>query len=230
MLKLKVNSHLTISAILRLRRDLPEHINLERYVPIVLPVGGQWASRTPTVVVSGLPRSGTSMMMQMLAAGGLPVLSDGLRVADEDNPHGYYEFEAVKRTKQDPTWLEGSAGKVVKMVHALLTELPNDRPYRLIMMRRKTEIVLKSQAAMLKRLGKEGANLEPKKLARIYEHQLEQVKDYMNRQSCFEFIEVWYGAIIEYTKSQTERINKFLSGELDVEAMVAAVDPSLRRQ
>ena len=168
--------------------------------------------------------------MQMLAAGGLPVLSDGFSVADEDNPRGYYEFEAVKRTKQDPSWLESSEGQVVKIVHALLTDLPNDRPYRVIMMRRKTEIVLKSQAAMLERLGEEGANLETKKLARMYEHQLEQVKGYTGRQSCFEFIEVWYGAIIEYTRSQIERIDKFLSGELDVEAMVAAVDPSLRRQ
>ncbi len=199
-------------------------------MPNVLPFGGQWASRTPTVVVSGLPRSGTSMMMQMLAAGGLSVLSDGFRVADEDNPLGYYELEAVKRTKQDPSWLDGSEGKVVKIVHALLSDLPNDRPYRVIMMRRKTEIVVKSQAAMLDRLGHEGANLEPEKLAKVYERQLEKVKDYMGRQSCFEFIEVWYGAVIEYTRSQIERMNKFLSGELDVEAMVAAVDPSLRRQ
>jgi hypothetical protein len=199
-------------------------------VPNVLPIGGQWASQTPTVVVSGLPRSGTSMMMQMLAAGGLPVLSDGFRTADVDNPRGYYEFEAVKRTKQDSSWLQGSEGKVVKMVHALLTDWPNDRPYRVIMMRRKIEIVVKSQAAMLERLGEEGADLKPDKLARMYEHQLEQVKDYMGRQSCFGFIEVWYGAIIEYTRSQIERIDKFLSGELDVEAMVAAVDPSLRRK
>jgi hypothetical protein len=124
----------------------------------------------------------------------------------------------------------GSGGKVVKLVHALLTDLPTDRPYRVIMMRRKTETVVKSQAAMLERLGHEGAHLEPAKLAEIYEHQLERVKDYMSRQSCFEFIEVWYGAIIEYTRSQIEWINQFLSGELDLEAMVAAVEPSLRRK
>ena len=207
-----------------------EHISLELFVPNVLPIDGQWSSQTPTVIVSGLPRSGTSMMMQMLVAGGLPALSDGFRVADEDNPRGYYETEAVKKTKQDPSWLEGTEGKVVKMVHVLLTDLPNDRPYRVIMMRRKTEIVLKSQAVMLKRLGQEQANLEPEKRARMYEHQLEQVKDYMGRQSCFDFIEVWYGAIIKHTQSQIERIDKFLSGELDVATMVAAVDPSLQRQ
>ena len=196
----------------------------------VLPIKGRWESVTPTVIVSGLPRSGTSMMMQMLAAGGLPVLSDGVREADEDNPRGYYELEAVKRTKDDPSWLERSDGKVVKMVHALLTDLPNDRPYRVVFMRRKTETVLKSQAAMLNRLGEEGANLTPEKLAQLYESQIEHVKNYMGRQACFEFIEVWYGAIIEYTRPQIERINRFLSTKLDIDAMAQVVDPTLRRQ
>lgn len=200
------------------------------FVPNVLPISGPWAEHTPTVVVSGLPRSGTSMMMQMLAAGGLSVLSDELRAADEDNPRGYLELEAVKRTRQDASWLQGSEGKAVKMVHALLGDLPHDRPYRVILMRRKTAVVLKSQAAMLERLGQEGAQLAPEKLAEVYEQQLQQVKDYMDRQTCFEFLEVWYGAVIEYTRSQTQRIDKFLSGNLDVEAMIAAIDPALRRQ
>lgn len=195
----------------------------------ILPLGGQWSSRTPVVVVSGLPRSGTSMMMQMLHTGGLEVLSDGVRAADEDNPRGYYELEAVKRTRQDASWLEHAEGKAVKMVHALLTDLPTDRPYRVILMRRKTETVVKSQSVMLARLGRDGADLDPDTLARVYEHQIERVKDYMSRQSCFEFLEVWYGAILAYGRPQVERINRFLSGELDVDAMLAAVDPSLQR-
>jgi hypothetical protein len=200
------------------------------YVPRILPLTGRWSSHVPTVIVSGLPRSGTSMMMQMLAAGGLPILSDAVRGADEDNPRGYFELEAVKRTRHDPTWLAGSEGRAVKIIHALLTDLPTDRPYRVFLMRRKIESVLTSQTAMLERLGQTGAELEPDELARIYQQQLEHVKDYMNRHACFEFIEVWYGAILEYPRSQIERINRFLSGELNVEAMVAAVDPSLRRK
>jgi hypothetical protein len=170
------------------------------------------------------------MMMQMLAAGGLPILSDAVRGADEDNPRGYFELEAVKRTRHDPTWLAGSEGRGVKIIHALLTDLPTDRPYRVILMRRRIESVLKSQTAMLERLGQPGAELEPDELARIYEQQLEQVKDYMDRHACFEFIEVWYGAILQYSQSQIERINRFLSGELNVEAMAAVVDPALRRK
>lgn len=199
-------------------------------MPRILPLGGRWSTHIPTVIVSGLPRSGTSMMMQMLAAGGLPILSDAVRGADEDNPRGYFELEAVKRTRHDPTWLAGSEGRGVKIIHALLTDLPTDRPYRVILMRRRIESVLKSQTAMLERLGQPGAELEPDELARIYEQQLEQVKDYMDRHACFEFIEVWYGAILQYSQSQIERINRFLSGELNVEAMAAVVDPELRRK
>lgn len=170
------------------------------------------------------------MMMQILAAGGLPYLSDGVREADIDNPLGYYELEAVKRTKRNPSWLDESSGKVVKMVHALLFDLPTDRPYRVIMMRRKTDVVVRSQTAMLQRLGQDGADLSPSKLARMYERQLEQASDYLYSNSCFESIEVWYGAVIEYTRFQCERINRFVSGELDTAAMMKAVDPSLRRR
>ena len=90
-------------------------------------------------IVSGLPRSGTSMMMRMLDQGGLPAIIDGVRTADDDNPAGYYEFEAVKQTKEDPSWLENSEGKVVKMVYRLLYDLPTDRTYRVVFMRRKME-------------------------------------------------------------------------------------------
>ena len=116
------------------------------------------------------------------------------------------------------------------MVHVLLMDLPTDRSYRVVLMRRKTEVVLKSQTAMLQRLGEEGANLDPAEMARMYENQLEQVKHYMDRNSCFEYMEVWYGAVIQYTQSQVERLAKFLADDLDVDAMVAAVDPALRRQ
>ena len=103
-------------------------------------------------VVSGLPRSGTSMMMRMLEQGGLPVLIDGVRTADDDNPNGYYEFEAVKQTREDASWLEGSEGKAVKMVYRLLYDLPPDRAYRVLFMTRNLDEVLASQRVMLTRL------------------------------------------------------------------------------
>ncbi len=106
------------------------------------------------IIVSGLPRSGTSLMMQMLDRGGIPVVTDQVRVADDDNPRGYYEFEAVKRTKQDSSWLTGARGRAVKLVSSLLYDLPPTERYRVLFMQRELEEVLESQEKMLARLGR----------------------------------------------------------------------------
>jgi hypothetical protein len=106
------------------------------------------------VVVSGLPRSGTSMMMKMLEAGGIPVLTDYEREADEDNPKGYFEFERVKNLKDgDDAWLPQAKGKVVKVIAALLTDLPSSYEYEVIFMRRAMPEILASQRQMLIRRG-----------------------------------------------------------------------------
>src|SRR3569833_79554 len=110
-------------------------------------------------VVSGLPRSGTSMMMQMLAAGGMPMLTDGVRGPDPDNPRGYFAFGPVKRTPQDARWLAGAPGKAVKVVHSLLPALPGGYEYRVLFMLRDMHEVLASQDTMLRRLGRCGADL-----------------------------------------------------------------------
>ena len=112
-------------------------------------------SRDFVTVVSGAPRSGTSMMMRMLAVGGIAPLTDGVRVPDTDNPHGYYEYEPVKRTKADDSWLGQAAGRAVKMVHLLLRDLPADRSYRVILMRRDLTEMVTSQRRMLERLGRD---------------------------------------------------------------------------
>ena len=110
-------------------------------------------------IVSGLPRCGTSLMMQMIDAGGLRALTDEARAPDEDNPRGYYELEAVKRTNQDPSWLDAAGGKVVKMAYLLLYDLPADRSYRVVFMKRDLREVVQSQAAMLARRQAQGADL-----------------------------------------------------------------------
>src|SRR5947209_18564630 len=109
------------------------------------------------VIVSGLPRSGTSLMMQMLEAGGLEVVTDGIRAADTDNPRGYYEFERVKKIKTDAAWLPGARGKAVKMVSQLLYDLPAGEAYRILFMDRDLDEVLASQEKMLARLGRSAA-------------------------------------------------------------------------
>src|SRR5687767_12088310 len=133
-------------------------------------------------VVSGLPRSGTSLMMQMISAGGIPALTDEVRTADEDNPRGYLEFERVKRIKQDTSWLDEARGKVVKMVHLLLYDLPLDRPYRVVFMRRNLDEVLASQRKMLERQGKQGAQIPEAQLRKVFEDQVKKVTTWMATQ------------------------------------------------
>ena len=141
------------------------------------------ADRAPIVVVSGLPRSGTSLAMQMLHAGGLECVTDGLRTSDTDNPRGYFEFERVKALKQDKGWLDDAAGKAVKIIHLLLTELPDDRPYRVVFMRRDLREVVKSQSTMLARSGRAGGGLPPERLMAVYQQQLKAVEQWLDRKS-----------------------------------------------
>jgi hypothetical protein len=186
-------------------------------------------------IVSGLPRSGTSMMMQMLKAGGMPVLSDDIRKSDDDNPRGYFELDAVKRTRRDPSWLSGARGKVVKLVHLLLMDLPlrheaQDLSYRVIFLRRQMSEVLASQKTMLARQNRRGAALPDDRLAALYSEQLRQVERWLaERASSFSVLDVNYADVLTDPAAQAHRINIFLGGSLDETAMASAVDPSLYR-
>src|ERR1700742_1146339 len=149
------------------------------------------------VVVTGLPRSGTSLMMQMLSAGGLPVLTDGGRLADDDNPRGYFEVEAVKRLAQDPSCLEDAAGKAVKIIHSLVPHLPRDRAYRVIFMQRNLDEVLASQRKMLDRSGHTGAAISADRLQSVYAMQLEQSRRWLIANSDrIQTLEVDYSSLV----------------------------------
>lgn len=181
-------------------------------------------------VVSGLPRSGTSMMMRMLDAGGLPALTDELRAADEDNPRGYYEYEPVKQTKQDSSWVANAVGKVVKMVHLLLLDLPDDYEYRVVFMRRHLAEVIASQDVMLARKGKAGPGLPPEKLMSMFEQQIGKVHAHLENQPNFRYLDVSYNDMLVEPEPRVAALNDFLGGGLDTPAMLAVVDPQLYRQ
>lgn len=183
-------------------------------------------------IVSGLPRSGTSMMMRMLDAGGLPVLVDNVRTADEDNPLGYYEFEPVKRTKEDPSWLRQAPGRVVKMVYRLLYDLPRDGSflYRVVFMRRKLEEVIASQDVMLARRGRESAAMPADKLLALFRQQIEEFEQWIAAEPSFRLLEVSYNDILTDHAPMVASINRFLGGGLDEAAMRAVVEPNLYRQ
>ncbi len=168
-------------------------------------------------------------MMQMLAAGGLPAMTDGQRAPDDDNPRGYLELEAVKRTKQDPSWLNEADGKVVKLVHLLLYDLPAARQYRVVLMRRNITEVLASQRKMLDRHGKSGAAVPAEQLKTIFEGQLAKLTSWLQQQTNFSMIEIDYNALVADPRPHIAKLNAFLGGALDEAAMLAAVDPSLYR-
>lgn len=181
-------------------------------------------------VVSGLPRSGTSLMMQMLHAGGLPVLTDGLRLPDENNLRGYFEYEPVKRLRSDRSWLPQARGHALKIIHLLLRDLLLDGSlqYRIIFMQRPIGEVLESQIAMLQRDGKVGA--DPELLRNIFESQLAQLDAWLPTQASIEVIRVPYHRVIREPRAVAGDLKDFLGLDLDTSAMEVAVDPALYRQ
>jgi hypothetical protein len=181
-------------------------------------------------VVSGLPRSGTSLMMQMLAAGGLPALTDKLRPPDESNPRGYFEFEPVKRLRTDTAWLAQAPGHAVKVIHLLLRELPTDGrfQYRVLFMKRPIEEVLASQRVMLERQGKKSG--DDVTLVRIYQDQIRQIETWLAAQGCFQVSMIDYHQVLNRPAAIAQEINTFLQAQLDIQAMASVVDPNLHHQ
>ena len=181
-------------------------------------------------VVTGLPRSGTSMMMKMLESGGMPVLIDHIRTADEDNPKGYYEFERVKQIETDQAWLADAGGKAVKMVAALLKHLPTNYRYRIIFMQRSIGEVLASQREMLRRRGEPADNLSDQEMAGMFAKHVEKIQSWLAQQHNMQVLYVQYGDVIERPAEQARLINEFLGNILDLAHMTETVDGKLYRQ
>ena len=187
------------------------------------------SSHDYVAIVSGLPRSGTSMMMQMLHRGGLPALTDHIRTADEDNPKGYYEFDPVKKTKEDPSWLQRAPGKVVKIVHLLLLDLPDNYNYRVVFMRRELNEVVKSQNVMLERHQHGTGNIPAEKIKEIFKAQIDQVYAYVRSRRNFSLLEMNYNDMLADPEPAVARLMDFFDGRLDSAAMTKVIDPSLYR-
>jgi len=180
-------------------------------------------------IVSGLPRSGTSLMMQMLVAGGMTPLSDGERAADADNPRGYLEWERIKTLPNDPGCIAEAEGKVVKVISRLLLSLPSGHEYRVIFMQRPLPEVLASQDEMMRRRGtyKEGAN--PAAMAAAFEKHLREVYAWMDGKTYVRSLRVPYHEALKQPREIGRGIAEFLGVALDVEKMTAQVDASLYR-
>lgn len=184
----------------------------------------------PIVVVSGLPRSGTSMLMKMLEAGGTEVVQDGVRTADDDNPRGYYEHERIKDLAKevDKSWLHPARGKAIKVISYLLKDLPANHNYRVLFIRREMSEVLTSQQKMLDRRG-EAATTDDDQMTELFENDLWRAGYLLKHAPQFEVLELRYSEVVEDPKGQAERINSFLEGQLDVGPMTGVVDKQLYR-
>ena len=181
-------------------------------------------------VVSGLPRSGTSMMMSMIKAGGMDILVDNIRRPDEDNPKGYYEFEKVKKTNEDPFWLKEAEDKAVKMVTMLLRDLPLDRNYKIIFMKREMAEVLASQRRMLERLKMDSDVTKDEEMGRVFEKHLVVIENWLKKQENMDVQYISYNDVIRYPYENAKIVNRFLDNRLDVDRMIQMIDQSLYRQ
>jgi hypothetical protein len=187
------------------------------------------SKKQPIIVVSGLPRSGTSMMMKMLQAGGLEPLTDSIRTADDDNPNGYFEFERVKQMSAgDRKWLDEAGGKVVKVISYLLEQLPTDRTYKVIFMEREIKEVLASQKKMLDHRGEVSKISDEEMEAQFREH-VKLVKPWLARQSHMDVLYVGYNSMMSAPEPLCKRVIEFLDKTLDMEKMLAVPNAKLYR-
>jgi hypothetical protein len=181
------------------------------------------------VVVSGLPRSGTSMMMKILAEGGLEVVSDAIRAADDDNPNGYFELERVKQLSEGNTqWLAQAGGKVVKIISSLLEYLPREYHYKIIFMERDLQEILASQQKMLKNR-QEQSPVQDAEMNKQFAQHLATVKYWMARQPNMDVLYISYNRMLQEPQAYCANIAEFIGMPLNVEKMLATPNPSLYR-
>lgn len=189
------------------------------------------AGGPPIVVVSGLPRSGTSMLMRMLSAGGLELVVDGIRTADDDNPNGYFELERVKDLDKpgDASWLADARGKGVKVISALLPHLPSDYAYKVVFVRRSLPEVLASQRKMLERRGEAADAVSDDDMKAHFTAHLRRIEAQLAARPRCDVLYVEHRRAVAEPAAVAEEVGTFVGGDLDVAAMAGAVDTSLYR-
>jgi hypothetical protein len=180
-------------------------------------------------IVSGLPRSGTSLMMQMLGAGGLPVLSDGVREPNLDNPKGYLEWERIKQLPKNPSLIAEAEGKVVKVISQLILSLPPGHEYRIVFMQRPLPEVLKSQDEMLRRRGNADLVGDNSTVEEFFHRHLIEVNQWLASHANIKVTRVHYHRVLREPKAVAEEVAVFLQVPLDIGAMVEQVDGNLYR-
>lgn len=217
-----------VIARIKLEKVCKEYLNdAERYEKIMSE--DIYKDADEIFIVSGLPRSGTSMMMQLLEAGGLPVFTDNLRHADENNKKGYYEHEAVKIIHKNNGWMKEAAGKTVKVVSHLLQNLPMRYKYKIVFMERDINEVITSQSKMLQNLGKLPQQATHFNLEQSYIDTNERVKQWLEDKPNIEVLYIDYNKTLEQPENTIEQLNLFFNRNLNTEKMIQVIDKSLYR-
>jgi len=185
----------------------------------------------PIIIASGLPRSGTSMLMKMLEAGGIEIASDGIRTADDDNPKGYYELEKVKELdkSEDKSWLTEFRGKAVKIISYFLKDLPKTNNYKIIFIERDLQEMIASQNKMLIHRGEVVDPAGDEKMIKNFENHLQKIKYMLGNEPHFELLYLNYSDVLKRPIKEVEKVNQFLGGYLDKEKMIGIIDPKLYR-
>lgn len=180
-------------------------------------------------VATGLPRSGTSMLMQILESGGMEIFTDSIRKADINNSKGYYEYEKVKKLQQDNSWLDQAEGKAIKVIVPLLKYLPMNFRYQMVFIERNLDEVLRSQTEMLTRLNKPD-NADESQLRNAFQSQITFAKKSLHNQHNVDVLYVNYNEIIKNPAKHLKTIHEFIEPSLDYEKMVQCVDSKMYRQ
>ena len=191
--------------------------------------GKKTQTKEPIIVVSGLPRSGTSMMMKILAEGGLSIVTDELRSADADNPNGYFELETVKQMSAgNVAWVSHAGGKVVKVISALLEYLPSNYSYQVIFMEREIKEILASQHKMLERRN-ETSRVDDAAIETQFRNHLSVVKPWLARQPHMEVLYISYNALMVDSEPSCRRVIEFIHSPLNLERMLTVPSRELYR-
>jgi hypothetical protein len=185
--------------------------------------------RDYVTIVSGMPRSGTSLAMQMLRAGGMPLLTDERRPPDAHNPRGYFEYEPVKRLAADSSWVKSAHGQAVKIIYRLLRYLPGDVTCKVLFLERDLVEVFESQQEMLRSKNDAAALQDRSRILSALAAELVEAKAWLAQHAGMQVLTVPYADVIRHPLDWSREIAHFLDG-LDESAMAAAVDPALHRQ
>lgn len=189
------------------------------------------SKKNEIVIVSGLPRSGTSLMMMLLEAGGIPLLTDHLRTPDADNPKGYYEYEPVKSMPTgNNQWLSQATGKAVKVISSLLKFLPPDHCYKVILMRRRIDEIMASQARMIRNRQENSVSTSDVEMSKLFERHLHDISTWLISRNYIKYIEISYNGILSEPENALSVLPTFLDKPLDIDQMISKIDRSLYRR